>query len=320
MYKFDFKPYKNIAIFPHVNPDGDAIGSAVGMYLFLKKIGKQAVIVIDDVVEHGIRFLLDYAEIIGPKEAKTRSKDWDLCISVDCGDKSRLATREVFTESKPLLNIDHHGTNDNFGDFNIVDPSAPATCEIIYLMIKNLGVDVDKEIGEALYTGIVTDTGRFMYNNVTPMTFRVASEILDLGIDKAKIMFHLFQNERREVIAITNEVMSKVEYYSNGRIAISYVDNEMLQKTGSIMADTSEIVNKVRNIEGVEISVLLKDYGTAKNPLTKVSLRALTMHNLMPIAERYSGGGHRGAAGFSVSKDIEGTKIDILKTFKEMGY
>lgn len=319
-YEFDFSKYNNIGIFPHVNPDGDAIGSAVGMYLYLKKIGKKAVIVIDDEIEHRIKFLLDYAEFVDLEKGRYLSKDWDFCVTVDCGDISRLSKRLPLIEGKKFLNIDHHGTNNNFGTYNIVIPESPATCEIVCLMIETAGVEFDKEMAEALYTGLLTDTGSFMYESVTPQTLQLASRLLSTGMDKSKIIFNLYQNEKKELIALNSLAMSKLEFYENGKISLTYVDKEMLKETGATMADAGEISSIMRNIEGVEIGILLKEVGDEEGEHTKVSMRSLDKHDIMPIAEFYKGGGHRCAAGFSVYKNIKETKTDVLKTLKNMGY
>lgn len=319
-YKFDFSPYENIAILPHTSPDGDAIGSAVGMYLYLKKLGKDVVILIDDVVEYKLRFLLDYAEFIDYDEGFKRKSKWDLCVGVDCSDRWRFGRREDLIEGKKLLVIDHHKTNLLFGDYNIVVPDSPATCQIVYLMIKAAGLEVDSEIGTALYTGLLTDTGSFKYPNTQPQTLRIAADLLEVGIDKSRIIFELYQNKRSAALSLETAALSKLEYYDGGRIAMSYVDTAMLNDTGALMSDAGEICDYLREIEGVEIAALLKEQDETGIISTKVSMRALPMHDLTPIAEKFEGGGHKGAAGFTLSCGLDEARRLVLNAISEMGY
>lgn len=316
-YAFDFSPYRNIAIFPHQNPDGDAIGSAVAMALYMKALGKKAVIVVDEDLQYELRFLCAYTEFIRYEEALEQAKDWDFCITVDCGDFHRLHRRSALAEGKTLLNIDHHVTNPMFGDFNIVDVKAPATCEIVYHMMVENGFQVTKEIGEAIYTGISTDTGNFLYDNVRTETFWVAAKLLELGIDKSKIVFELYQNNRGEKVKLFAEAMKRIRFYREGRLAITDVDPELLERTGASLLDTEGICESLRDIAGVEVACFMKEQKNDEGALfTKVSLRSLKMHDVSLVASKYGGGGHRAAAGFTVNKTKDEVNEILLEEFQ----
>ncbi len=312
-YGFDFSPYHKIGIFPHESPDGDAIGSAVAMSLYLKELGKETYIVIDDEVQYELRFLCEYTEFIDYEAGKKLSDDWDFCVLVDCGDIERIGRRKELTVGKKILNIDHHVTNPHFGDYNIVFPEAPAACEIVYFILKENGFDITKKIGEAIYTGLSTDTGNFLYNNVRPETFMVASELLKIGVDKDKIVFELYQNNRSEKIRLHSEAMSQMTLYQDGKIAITYVDSEMLSRTSAEILDTEGICESMRDVRGVEIACLLKEEIDNEGKYhTKVSMRALGGHDVSEIASYFGGGGHKAAAGFTLYKKKEEVRELLL--------
>ncbi len=315
-YAFDFSKYNNIAVFPHSSPDGDAIGSAVAMSMYLREIGKKSIIVIDDEIQYELRFLLDYTDFIGYDEAKKLCNDWDLCVTVDCGDLDRIARRKDLVEGKPLLNIDHHVTNPNFGDFNIVEGDAPSACEIIYFILKENAFDITKEIGEAIYTGMSTDTGNFMYENVRVQTFEVAAKLLSIGIDKAKIIYNLYQNNRAEKIKIHALAMDKITFHCDKKLAITHVDEKMFEETGASVLDTEGISESLRDIEGVEVSCFIKEKTLEDGTLQcKVSMRAMIGHDLSKIASDFGGGGHKAAAGFTIDEGKDRVKELLLEKF-----
>ncbi len=315
-YEFDFSPYNNIAIFPHQSPDGDAIGSAVAISLYLQELGKKAVIVIDDEIQYELRFLLEYTEFITYEEALIVYDDWDFCITVDCGDIERITRRRNLIKDRKLLNIDHHITNPGFGDFNIVDVKAPAACEIIYLILKANGFTPTKKIAEAIYTGISTDTGNFLYDNVRAKTFVVAAELIEIGIDKNKIVFELYQNNRSEKIKLHADVMSKMTIHCGGKLAVTYVDPAMLKKNSASMLDTEGVSESMRDIRGVEVACFLKEQVKEDNSIfTKVSMRSLAGHDVAKVASHFGGGGHKAAAGFTLNKNKEEVKELLLEQF-----
>lgn len=321
-FYFDFSPYKNIAIFPHVNPDGDAIGSAVGLCHFLREEGKTANVISAKDIEYKIRFLMDKLPFVSPEEAEEIKEDWDLIVVVDCGDIKRIEDRAHLIEDRPIVVIDHHKTNGGFGDYNFIYPNMPATCEIIYNMIEAYGGTLSPIAAEALYTGLLTDTGSYQYSNANAQTLRVGAELLDTGMDKSEVIFHLYQNEKPQLIKLETMALSKAEYYFGGRLALTCVDAAMLSETGAEMSDSGEISSKLRNIAGVVVACLLKEEADehAGTLTTKVSARALKGYDLTKIASFFGGGGHIAAAGFTIKADKEEAKARVLKAFEDLGY
>lgn len=305
MYEqIDIRNYKYIAIFPHRHPDGDALGSAAGLSLALKKQGIKSEIVIDDEIQPEIEFLREYVEFLDYDTAKSNSKNWDLCIAVDSADIERLHRRIELIKGKKILNIDHHVTNTMYGDINIVDSKAPAAAEIIYLYLAHHGFEIDSDIATCLYTGIVSDTGCFMYESTSPRTFRVAGELLSKEIDKAKIIIQLFQNKKKEKIKLQSEVLLRTRFFNSGSIAIGYIDKEILDKTNSRMIDSEGIIEQIRSIKGVETAILIKENTSLdkKEYFTKVSLRSKSKVDVSEIAKKFGGGGHVRASGFEIKK------------------
>lgn len=321
-FYFDFGPYKNIAIFPHVNPDGDAIGSAVGLCHFLREEGKTCNVISTSDIEHKIRFLMEKLPFVSAEEAESLKEDWDLIIVVDCADLKRIEDRAHLIGSKPIVVIDHHMTNGGFGDYNYVFPTMPATCEIIYNMIIAYGASPSKVSAQALYTGLLTDTGSYQYSNANADTLRVGAALLETGMDKAEVIFHLYQNERPELIKLEIAALGKAEYHFDGRLALTYVDRAMLDETGAEMSDSGEISSKLRNIAGVMIACLFKEEvdELTGGLTTKVSARALKGYDLTKIASYFGGGGHIAASGFTIKADKEEAKARVLRAFEDLGY
>lgn len=321
-FYFDFGPYKNIAIFPHVNPDGDAIGSAVGLCHFLREEGKISNVISTSEIEYKLKFLMKKLPFISAEEAEEIKKDWDLIVIVDCGDLKRIEDRAHLVEGRPIVVIDHHMTNGGFGDYNYIFPKMPATCEIIYNMIKAYGGSLSPLAAQALYTGLLTDTGSYQYSNAKADTLRVGADLLETGMDKEEVIFHLYQNEKPELIKLETSALSKAEYYFDGKLALTYVDAKMLKQTGALMSDAGEISSKLRNIAGVMVAALFKEEVDEESGelTTKISARALKGYDLTKIASFFGGGGHIAASGFTIKADKAEAKARVLKAFEDLGY
>ena len=190
------KEHENIFIIPHVNMDGDALGSAVALCRALRIMNKNAYVLLEDGISTNIAFLAkDYcthnSEIIEP----------DLSICIDCGQVDRFPNREnAFLKADETMCIDHHSTSKGIADYNYIDPASPATGQIVFLILKELGITYDKEIGEAIFAAITTDTGNFQYSNTNKESFLIAAELMDWGIDTNHVTVEIYQNQRLERI------------------------------------------------------------------------------------------------------------------------
>lgn len=310
------KASQNILIFPHVNMDGDALGSATALCKALRMLDKNAYVLLEDEIPENIKFL-DKGYCTHDKNIMEKP---DLCVCVDCGLVDRFPLREkAFFSGKETMCIDHHSTTNPIFDYNYIDGNSPATGQIMFLVIKELGITGDVEIGEAIFAAITTDTGNFQYANTNKESHLIAAQLMEWGIDTNKVSVAIYQNERLERLLIENRVINTLSTVSGGRIAMAYVTQEMLKETGADMSETDECVAILRNIRGVCLSAFLKEID---DNTVKVSLRAKREGDVAAIAAKYHGGGHTKAAGFTIhdnlSNAFEIVKRELLESLKEI--
>lgn len=292
-----------ILVYPHILMDGDTLGASVALCSALRKAGKESFVLIEDDIPAYLN-LLDGGYCTFDKNIMDSP---DISIAVDCSDVSRLDNRkESFFQAGQTINVDHHSTNTHYADFNVVDPHASATGILVFYLIEALGTVIDREIAEALYIAIATDTGNFQYTNTTKETHLVVAQLFDVGIDLEKISVELYQKIRFEKLRITNEIIDTIEMLCDGKGNLAYVTQDMLLKTGATMDETEGMTETLRNINGVEISCFLKELSPNE---IKVSLRAKTYGNVAAIAQQFGGGGHIKAAGCT----IRGTMAEAKK-------
>ncbi|WP_419823625.1 DHH family phosphoesterase [Anoxybacterium hadale] len=302
----ELKKANTVLLYPHVIMDGDTLGSSIALCIALRKLGKQAYILIEDDIPGYLTFLeKDYCTY--DQEIIDRP---DISISVDCSDIERFFKRkDKFLMGKRSICLDHHRTNNFFAELNYIDENIAATGEIVFHLINEMGVEVDVEMAEAIYTAITTDTGNFQYTNTTKTTHLIAAELFEIGIDLEKISVEVYQNIRHEKLKIMNEVIGTIEMVCGGKADIAYVTQKMLQKTGALMEETEGIIETLRNISGVEISAFLKE--NSENEI-KVGLRAKTYGDVSVIAQSFGGGGHKKAAGCTIHAPLEEAKKQII--------
>ncbi|QXM06102.1 DHH family phosphoesterase [Crassaminicella indica] len=297
----------NILILPHILPDGDTIGSSVALYLALKKIGKHPVILLDEELPYNIKFL-------SQKYIRNKIDEsfmFDLAISIDCSDVDRLGDRkEYIHKAKNSLNIDHHVTNTYFADINVVDSKAAATGEIIYFIIKAMKVAITKDIATCIYTALSTDTGSFKYDNTSSQTHRIVAELIEKNIDLNFITTQIYQNKPLYKVKLLSEVLNTLELYFDNKLAILCITKEMLERIGAKKEDTDGIIEFARDINGVEVGVLLKEMEKGK---IKVGFRAKYDVDVSKIAESFNGGGHKKASGCSIYDNMNNAKALIIK-------
>lgn len=297
----------SIVILTHENPDGDAVGSSLAMMHVLKKLGKKVDVVIPSLNKM-------YGVLPGYDEIKSSADDdYDLCIALDCADVERLhICKDIFKETKNTMVIDHHITNQNFGDVNYVNAVASSTCQNLIVVIGYLDIPIDKDTATCLYAGILTDTGGFRYN-VQTETFEFAAMLLETGIDIAKIyrnLFDLTTIPRTKAIGIA---INRLELLSNNRIAFTYLTEEDETNLNLMDGDHEGIVNYGRNIENVEVSVFIRQF----EGKYKVSLRSNEYVNVSLIATKFGGGGHMKASGLSSDMSFEMLKQAIVSEIEK---
>lgn len=292
------KTAKTILLFPHVNMDGDTLGSAVALCYALRKMDKECYVLIEDDIPANLTFL----------DNNYCTKDMsilpvqDLSICIDCGDANRFALRkEKFNQGKKSICIDHHLTTVQYCDINLVDSNAAATGQLIYHILLALGVKMNQEIGEAIFAAITTDTGNFQYSNTTKETHEIVAALYDAGIDSNKVSVCLYENVRLERLLIQNKALSTLTTLCGGKVAMAYVTQEMIKEVGASMDETEGVVELLRSISGIEIAAFLKETEPEK---VKISLRAKGKANVSGIAETIGGGGHAKAAGCTINKNL----------------
>lgn len=305
------KQAQSVLLFPHVHMDGDALGSSAALAGALRKQGKTCYVLIEDEIAGNLKFLdrdycTDNQDIIdGP----------DLCVYIDCGDESRIPKRYgKFLSGRETMCIDHHRTNSSDTDYAYVDPDAAATGEIIYDIITAMGDEIDAHTGEALYAALTTDTGNFQYSNCTKKTHEIAAALYDSGMNHSEVCIQIYENVSVGKIRLDNMIMNTLDIFADGKAAMAYVTQQMLEETGTGMDETEGIVSTLRSIRGVEISVFLKEYGTEE---IKVSMRAKTYADVAEIAVEFDGGGHTKAAGFTGRGFLEEIKAVVRSRIEE---
>jgi len=294
----------SILIFPHILMDGDTLGSSIALCRALKSMGKESHILIEDKIPGYLQFLDDGSctfdvEVI---------REPDVCICIDCADIERFALRkQKFLQGKATLCIDHHKTSECFADYNYIDSSAAAAAEIIYELLNEMGAEIDKISGEALYAAIITDTGNFQYTNTRVESHLITVDLFDLGIDRSYVSMMLYQNTRIEKMHVSGLILNTIKMMANGEAVMAYVTGDMLKEVSALMEDTEGASEMLRNISGVELSIFVKETGPTE---TKFSMRSKKWVDTTELTVKYRGGGHTRAAGCTMEKPIfEAMKI-----------
>jgi phosphoesterase RecJ-like protein len=295
-----------------MQPDGDNIGSSLALCLALKKLGKKVVFVIDDNVPELYRFLKGARE--AEKPSSVEEIDFDLLIALDCGDLERLGKAAQLVSKTKLVNIDHHISNTKFGEMNLVEENASATAEIVYKLIKSMGIFIDKDIADCIYTGIVTDTGMFQYSNTSEETHSITAELIIAGVSPSDIFNKIYQNSPKEKVLLLGEALKSLEFFNNDMVSCISISKAQVDNIAEEDIDTEGIVNLGRDIFGVEVAIFLKQKETN---LVKVSLRSKTYIDVSIIAKDFGGGGHIRAAGCAVEGSLESVKQQILEAIQK---
>lgn len=288
----------------HVNPDGDAIGSTLAAGHMLEQLGKSFFMVNEGSVPAKFHMLPNSLKIGNFSATASESiPRFDCVIAVDCADFERIGeVRQWFPEGIPLLNIDHHPTNDGYGSVNVIRSEAAATAEVLYDLAGVLEIVWERPVAECIYTGLLTDTGGFRYSNTTPKVLNIASEMLTYGVNGNRLADQLLERLTFSQVAILRKALATLSFSPDKRIAWMAVTSEDIRETGTEGGDMDGLVNYPRNIEGVEVGLLFKQ----SDPDTfKVSLRSAGLADVASIAQRFGGGGHVRAAGCTVKGTLQ---------------
>jgi phosphoesterase RecJ-like protein len=283
----------------HENPDGDALGSLLGMHRVLEQLGKDSVMFLA-----AKEFPLPVEYRFLPLEEVFHEPPVDLVdrvlVFLDCGNIDRMPVEFLRRSEAKALNIDHHHDNTRFGTLNLVDTSVSCTAEIVHELAKRLGAEITPDIASALYVALATDTGRFMYENTGPAAHRMAAELIEAGVDVHDTYRRLYERIPIEKLRLVSRAIEGIEQREDCQLALTYISADDYAETGANDSLTEGIIDHVRALEGTEVAALIRDKTDGGASARKVSLRSTTGRvDVSVIARNHGGGGHLRAAGFS---------------------
>jgi phosphoesterase RecJ-like protein len=286
---------QSIVLACHVNPDGDALGSMLGLALALISLGKDVVCLSEDGVPDILRFLPGMELVSKTTDMST----FDLALVVDSGDLPRVGAtvQPLISRAQRVVDIDHHVTAGAFGDIRVLDSRAASTAEIVYALLETLTVPITADIATCLFTGIITDPGSFRFQNVTPNTLRVAAKLLESGAPPAYISENVFENRTFAATRLLGHALSSLVQTPDGQVVWAHITVQDFNALGATDQDTEGVVNYVRGVRGAEVGVLFREMEPGK---IRVSLRSRESVNVAEIAAQFNGGGHRMASGCTV--------------------
>ena len=346
---------EHILIASHIAPDGDAVGSTIAMSLCCRALNKKTTLYNESRIPAVYRFLSGSEHIVSTPEDSA----YDTAVILDCGDFHRIgnwkaersiqepecAKKTDFNKTdlhsgqtwvlrhqisgfevqvSKIINIDHHVTNTRFGDFHIIDTDACATAEIVYRLIRRLGIPVDKALGSAIYTGIFTDTGSFRFSNTNRAAFEICEEMVSAGVDPYTVAKHLYGTYSLGRIKLLNLALDSIELSLDGKLSMMTVTSEMFDETGTQSEDTDGLINYARWIKDVKVAALIQECrnGEQRHRNNKnhncpsqfhVSLRSDGSVDVAAAAAAFGGGGHHTAAGFSIEISLAELKAELFK-------
>ena len=296
----------------HENPDGDALGSLTGMQLVLAALGKDAVAYMAP-GEFPLPYEYRFIQVENLVTAPPADLDERTIVFLDCGNIDRNPADSLKREGAHILNVDHHHDNTLFGTVNHVVPEASCTAEVIWDLMKDLGVELTRPIAEALYVGLVTDTGKFMYENTGPQAHQMAAELIDAGVDVHAIYRRIFEGVPQGKLELLARGLTNVERFDDGLLTVTHLSAEDYAATGADPSYSEGVVDHLRALEGTAVAGLVRDLPGDGEQRRKVSLRASDDRvDVSAIARAQGGGGHRRAAGFSTTMDYP-QLIEVLR-------
>ena len=304
---------RRFAIVSHLDPDGDAVGSALGLAWILRATGREAFVAMPG----GVPRL--YAFLAGSEEVAARADQlparFDAVVAVDATSPPRLAELEsVLARGEVVLNVDHHGDNTRFGHVAWVDRSAAASALLLYELARDAGLPIGADAAACLYTGILTDTGRFTFANTDARALAAAAELVERGAAADDIAHRIYELRSAASTRLLSRALSTLDLRDDGRVACVHVTPAMLAETGATPEDTEGFSNWARSIEGVSVGLFLRDTG---NGAVRVSFRSNGGVAVDAIAGRFGGGGHPGASGARVPGPLAEAKERVLRVVSE---
>ena len=304
----------SIAVFTHVNPDGDTLGAATALKHFIAdNFGKTPVLIINSAVPDMYKFLPGIDDAVHNTEVG-KDEIFDLAIAIDVAAKDRMGySLKFFDNAKSSINIDHHVTNCNFGVLNYVEPDASSASEVLYKMIKQTDSELSANAATCLYTGICTDTGNFKFDNTTSEVLLIAGELAKAGAKPSAISTAVYDSKPKEMVMLAAYTVNNAKFSKDGKIVYSVITQEDMQKFKAKNEYTEGIVEMLKEIKTAEFAILFKEINKDQ---TKVSMRAKTLDSTK-IAEEFGGGGHKFASGCTINRPCTIAVEKFLKRVEE---
>lgn len=308
------KARDNFLLVGHAIPDGDCVGSLLGMHQIMKNLGKQSHMVLQDPIPHIYHYLPGSAEVMLPSQLNTKAEN---VIFLDCADEDR-AGQELLSKLGQrgfTINIDHHQSNTMFGNVNLIQPNMAATAELLYLLATFLPVKITPALANALYAGIVQDTGSFHHSNTRAETFRIAADLLECGVDLNQTRINLFESKSRGEMNLLTCALHSMRYSEDGKIAWMTITYKEAESLGVLDLHPEGIINHTLMVEGVEAGILFRE---TKPGIIKVGFRSKGRIDVARLAATFGGGGHRQAAGVTMEGSLDQIKELIIIAVREV--
>lgn len=305
------KKHDNFLVAAHINPDGDALGSAYALCRILHNLGKKARVVL--LAEPPEKYDFDEFKGLYSIFDEKEPPVFGAAIAVDCATKERLGPLKEIFAALPNANIDHHISNTNYAMVNCVR-SAPATGEMIYELISLLGVPLDEVTAKAVYIAIASDTGNFTFSNTRESSFGICCELAKSGLDIPRTADRLFNVRSLGATKLIERYIASMRLHHEGKLCVSTVLLEDLADTGAVVEDCEGLINYARDIEGVEVSILIRQM---KGSIYKLSFRSKEYADVSDFASRFGGGGHVRAAGARTEGNIHNITEMLIKMSRD---
>jgi len=295
----------------HIDPDGDALGSVFSLYWVLDSLRKQPCIYLRDRVPYMYEFLPKPPRVF---HGEIPEDQYDAVFALDCGNLFRVGDGyEKLKGMGPVINIDHHTTNETFGVVNIIDAGASSVAEILYRLYKTMKAAMSFNVAINLYTAIFTDTGSFRYSNTNSQAFLICEEMTKFGVSPSYVAQMVHENHPKERFLLLGLVLATLETHKSDTIAMAMVTQDMFRRTNTSKEHTEGFVESVKEIRGVDVAVLLREITGSQY---KISMRSKGNTDVASICNLFGGGGHRNAAGCTIDGTITEVKDRLKEAFK----
>ncbi|QZA33709.1 bifunctional oligoribonuclease/PAP phosphatase NrnA [Hydrogenibacillus sp. N12] len=309
-------PTDEVLVLSHVRPDGDSLGAQTAIHHLLTVLGRPAAMANADPPPKRFDYLPAFHAILPPEafsERLERHGRFRRAIFVDCADRERIGAAEALLDPEAeIVNIDHHATNDGYGHINVVRPDASSTSEVVYDFVRAVGLPLDQDLATALYTGILTDTGGFRYQNTSPKVLHDAAELVERGAEPYFIAEHALETMSLSQVRLLARALSDIRLVLGGRVALVEVTEALLRETGADLDASEGLVHYARNIEGVEVAVLFREQSDG----IKVSFRSRRTVDVAALARQFGGGGHVRAAGALLPPPLSAAREAVIRALE----